>query len=199
MFKRIITLVLTAVCALTAVPDVASAVTVPYVEEPDPNNDKLAPPEVYGGLMSNEVWNGNTITITYRRDIGDTSIHLGISFDYSKIYARKKGTKAWKEVTYSSIASKPGETWYLYRELADRRSDTLTVKVRMIQMLADNVETTALTKSFIYRVKDFEGSTVYYTTNGKKPHNQEQEAHRQGCSYRQGLHTSPANNKEGLC
>lgn len=169
MIKRIIAAIIAALCTLTALPIVASAVTVPYTEEPDPNNDKLAVPGVYGGLCSNEEWSGNTVTITYKYDLGDTSIRLDIDFDYSKIYARKKGTKTWKEVTYSSIPAKPGDTWYLYRELADRRSDTLTVKVRLMQMLVDNVKTTALTKSFIYEVKDFEGSTVYYTTNGKKP------------------------------
>lgn len=169
MFKRIVTLVLTAMCALTAVPTVASAVTAQHVEAPNPNDEKLALPAVYGGLGSSERWSGNTVTITYKRDVDDAPIYLDIDFDYSKIYARKKGTKTWNDVTHSSIPAKLGDTWYLYRELADRRSDTLTVKVRRIQMLADNVETTALTKSFIYRIKDFEGSTVYYTTNGKKP------------------------------
>lgn len=168
MIKRILAATLVAACTLTAVPVTASAVTTSTNADAVPNS-KLASPSVYGGLGSSEEWKGNTITITYKFDDFGTSTSFGVIFDDSKIFAKKKGEKTWTDVTYSSIDTKPGETWYVYRKLGDKKSDIITIKVKQIKFIRDNVETTALSKNFTFKLEDFDGATVYYTINGKKP------------------------------
>lgn len=158
--KKTLSLILAAILITATIPVSASAVTTVVSTTKSPVDLKPDDSVLYDMKGRNGKY-----TVISKTDWIEEAFEPLMGRD---IYKRKLGTTEWlrqRDNSYPEL----GETWEYYCVKDGVKSNVIQVTYKQYVYVWDNMETTALSKAFTYKLDDMTGIKAYYTTNGKKP------------------------------